>query len=232
MIRIGLCDNKYISLEILEKAINECMVELNTEVEIFTYSSGKNIIEDFEKLDLIFMDIELSEMDGIETGKILRKKGYHGKIIVATAMIERFKEAFTINAFRFVTKPFHNEEIMEAIKGYIETRLGIDEIKVCRKRNEYMFPQKDILYAYSVNSAVELCMKDGIYRMESSLSDLENILDSRLFYKISKQYIVNMKKISKYANGKVTIQDVELNVSVRRKKEFEKAYQMFQVNYG
>ncbi len=68
--------------------------------------------------------------------------------------------------------------------------------------------------------------------MEGSLSEMEGILDSRLFYKISKQYIVNLRVISKYQDEKVTIQGTELKVSVRRKKDFEKAYQMFQIKYS
>ena len=67
--------------------------------------------------------------------------------------------------------------------------------------------------------------------MERSLSELEGILDSRLFYKISKQYIVNLKEIDEYSNGRVTIRETELKVSVRRKKEFEKIYHMFQIKY-
>lgn len=172
--------------------------------------------------------IKIGICDG---GKILRKRGYVGKIIMSGVGTERFKEAFTIDTFRFVSKPFQKEEIMEALKDYIETRLGIEEIKVRRKRNEYIFYQKDILYVYAVNSSIDLCMKNGIYRMERSLSELEGILDSRLFYKISKQYIVNLKEIDEYSNGRVTIRETELKVSVRRKKEFEKIYHMFQIKY-
>lgn len=189
------------------------------------------MLEDYRQLDLIFLDIMMPEMDGIETGKILRERGYDGKIIMVSAMTDRFKEAFTIDAFRFVTKPFEKEEIYEALGDYIGTMLGIEEIIVHKERNEYAFYQKDVLYAYAVNSSIELCMKKGTYRLESSLSELEKILDSRLFYKISKQHIVNLKEISKYQDEKVTIQGTELKVSVRRKKDFEKAYQIFKIKY-
>lgn len=232
MIKTGICDDKKRSLTLLEGTISECLKELETAAEIFTYDSGKDLLKDYEQLDLIFLDIEMPEMDGIETGKIIREKGYAGKIIMASANTEKFKEAFTIDTFRFVSKPFQKEEVMEALKDYIETRLGTEEIKVHRKRNEFVFYQKEILYVYAVNSSIELCMRNGIYRMEGSLSELEGILDPRLFYKISKQYIVNLKEISKYQDEKVTIQGTELKVSVRRKKDFEKAYQMFQIKYS
>lgn len=231
MIKIGLCDGGKSNLSLLEDIVCNCLKQLETSVEIFNYDSGNVLLKNFEQLDLIFLNMQMPEMDGIETGKILRKRGYVGKIIMSGVGTERFKEAFAIDTFRFVSKPFQKEEIMEALKDYIETRLGIEEIKVRRKRNEYIFYQKDILYVYAVNSSIDLCMKNGIYRMERSLSELEGILDSRLFYKISKQYIVNLKEIDEYSNGRVTIRETELKVSVRRKKEFEKIYHMFQIKY-
>lgn len=231
MIKIGLCDGGKSNLSLLEDIVCNCLKQLETSVEIFNYDSGNVLLKNYEQLDLIFLNMQMPEMDGIETGKILRKRGYVGKIIMSGVGTERFKEAFTIDTFRFVSKPFQKEEIMEALKDYIETRLGIEEIKVRRKRNEYIFYQKDILYVYAVNSSIDLCMKNGIYRMERSLSELEGILDSRLFYKISKQYIVNLKEIDEYSNGRVTIHETELKVSVRRKKEFEKVYHMFQIKY-
>ncbi len=125
MIKTGICDDKKGSLALLEGMISECLKELGTAAEIFTYDSGKDLLKNYEQLELIFLDIEMPEMDGVETGKILREKGYAGKIIMASANTERFKEAFTIGTFRFVSKPFQKEEVMEVLKDYIETIFNI-----------------------------------------------------------------------------------------------------------
>lgn len=231
MIKIGICDDEKDILDILKNLIQECIVELREECEIYAYCHGEDIFSDAEKLDLVFLDIEMPEMDGIQTGKSLKRKGYDGKIIMATAMVERFKEAFSIEAFRFVTKPFEKEEILQALEDFMKTRLGSQQIIVYKERNEFLFLQKDILYVYAINSAVELYMKKGIFRKESSLSELEEILDSRMFFRISKQCIVNMQEISEFKKGIVIIKGEKLKVSVRKKKEFEKVYTMFDVNY-
>lgn len=231
MIRIGICDDEFYIIEILKKLIQECIIKLKKECEIYSYYSGKEILNDSDRLDLIFLDIEMPGMDGIEIGKILQRNGYNGKVIMATAMEGRFKEAFSIEAFRFVTKPFQKEEILQVLEDYMKTMLGTQQIKVYKERNEFIFYQKDILYVRSINSAVELHMKKGIFRKESSLSEMEEILDSKLFYRISKQYLVNLQEISNYRNGFIVVQGEELKVSVRKKKEFEKVYMMFDVNY-
>lgn len=232
MIKIGICDDEVYIIEILKKLIQECIIKLKKECEIYTYCSGEDVLNDFNRLDLIFLDIEMPGMDGIKIGKILQRNGYKGKIIMATAMVGRFKEAFSIEAFRFVTKPFQEEEILQVLEDYIRTMLGNLQIKVYKERNEFMFYQKDILYVYSVNSAVELQMKIGIFRKESTLSEMEEILDDKMFYRISKQYIVNLQEISNYTNGIIVANNgKQLRVSVRKKKEFEKVYTIFDVNY-
>lgn len=181
MIKIGICDDDKNILEGLKNLVLQCIVELQEESEIYKYSCGNDILPDIKKLDLILLDIEMPEMDGIETGKVLKKKGYMGKIIMATAMVERFKEAFSIEAFRFVTKPFQKEEILQALQDYMDTRLGLEPVKVYKERNEFVFLQRDILYVHPINSAVEVHTKNGIFRKESSLFEMEEILDSRLF---------------------------------------------------
>ncbi len=229
MIKIGLCDDEDIMRRKLHEVICECLVELKIEAEIYTYSSGKDVILDSEELDLLFLDIKMPDMDGIETGYALRKQGFGGKIIMASSVVERFKEAFTIQAFRFVTKPFEKSEILYVLQSYMNTRLGMQQIKVFKNRNKFMFQQKSVLYVYSCNSEVEIYLDKGIFRKKSSLSEMEGVLDNRLFYRVSKQYIVNMSRINSYQKGIITIRGTEIKVSVRRKKEFEKAYMCFKI---
>lgn len=88
MIKIGLCDDEDIMRRKLHEVICECLVELKIEAEIYTYSSGKDVILDSEELDLLFLDIKMPDMDGIETGYALRKQGFGGKIIMASSVVE------------------------------------------------------------------------------------------------------------------------------------------------
>lgn len=231
MIKIGICDDERMIAGILKDLVRECMRELEAESEVRTFDSGGKLLTEAGKLDILFLDIEMPGSDGIEVGRKLREQGYDCRIIMATSKAERFKDAFKINAFRFITKPFQKEEIKEALEAVLKTRVGMGEIELYRERNLYTFLQKDIICMMAVNSAVEFMLKEGIFRKETSLTDLEKVLDDRLFYRINKQCIVNMREIRDYRNGKILINEIEMKVSIRRKKEFEKAYMMFDVNY-
>ena len=100
-----------------------------------------------------------------------------------------------------------------------------------RDRVSYTFFQKDILYMEAVDSSVEFVLSDCVFRKETSLKELEATLDDRIFYRVNKQFIVSMQHIDTYANGVIRIGATEIRVSIRKKKEFEKVYIMFDVSY-
>ena len=231
MVKIGICDDEQSILTMLKSLVEECLRELEEEVEIQVFDSGEKLLEEGKDLDALFLDIEMPGMDGIETGKRIQMQNSECKIIMATSRQDRFKEAFKINAFRFVTKPFQKYEVKEALNDVLQARIGMEEIEIYKERVKYIFFQKDILYIVAMDSSVEFILREGVFRKETSLKELETILDDRLFYRINKQCIVNMKHIDEYKSGVVGIDGTKLNVSIRKKKEFEKAYIMYDVNY-
>ena len=70
-----------------------------------------------------------------------------------------------------------------------------------------------------------------ILRKDCSLSELEQELSKELFFRVSRQYIVNLGQIAEYAKGSIFIQGKKILVSRRRKKEFEQAYLEYDLRY-
>ena len=65
---------------------------------------------------------------------------------MATGMVERFKEAFQIQALRFVTKPFMKNEVEEALEAAIEGIFFTKKIEVYAERNRFEIPEEEIIY--------------------------------------------------------------------------------------
>lgn len=231
MMKIGICDDEKNVLSVLGTLVEQCLEELEEEGQIVTFDSGEKLLEEVESLDVLFLDIEMPGLDGIEIGNRIQKQNLDCKIIMATSRQDRFKEAFKINAFRFVTKPFQKNEVREALEDALQTRVGVEKIEVYRERVAYTFCQNEILYMEAMDSSVEFILKEGVFRKETSLKELETALDDRLFFRVNKQCIVNMRYIDAYKNGVIQVGGAEIRVSVRKKKEFKKAYIMFDVNY-
>lgn len=231
MINIGICDDiKDILLE-MKTLVSGIMNQLHVDYELHLFSSGEKLLHSPEVFDVVFLDIEMPGMDGIATGEQLRQKNNDCKIVMATAAVERYKEAFRIQAFRFVTKPFIRSEIEEALKAIIILKNDDLCIELFFQRIPYQIPHKRIQYITAYNGYSEVQVEDRVFRKESSLNDLEQILDSKWFVRISRYCIVNLRWVKSYQAGELIINGQKLQVAKRRKKKFEQIYIEYDMNY-
>lgn len=235
MLKIGICDDESLIIEALHRKILEIADKNGWDISVSCYDSGRTLLEEVDTLEAVFLDIDMPELDGIETGRRICEMNSDCKIIMATGRADRYKEAFHIKAFRFVTKPFDEDEIEEALQAVFNTQIGMENIELYEKRNSYQIPQRDILYitAYDGYSEFAVSGKDTnrTLRKDCSLLELEQELSKEMFFRVSRQYIVNLGKISEYVKGSILIQDKRILISRRRKKEFEQAYLEYDLNY-
>lgn len=228
---IGLCDDQMAVAMRLKKIISDILQEEGENREICLFDSGEKLLEAAELLDVVFLDIEMPGLDGIETGKELKRRNPDCKIIMATGKVERFKEAFHIQAMRFITKPFDKREIEEALKAVEKSHSGNAKIELYYLRNSYQIEQDKIQYIKAYNGYTEYRVENQVFRKDMSLNEVEKMLDKRLFVRIHRQYIINMRWIQSYSNGKVEIGDIEIDVSRRKRKDFEQKYIEYDLNY-
>lgn len=227
---IGICDDHEMIIRQLKRIIDDLLMKQKVNYSIRTYLSGTELLKDINQIDVVFLDIDMPGMDGIEVGKQIVNKS-DCKIIMETSRVDRFKEAFKIHAIRFVTKPFDPKEIDEALKLVMKGEIGVETIELYSMRNPYNVKQNDICYIRAFNGYVECMVGDKIFRKDISLNKLEEMLDKRLFARVNRQYIVNIRWVSEYYDGDFTIWNQKFQVSRRLKKDFEKKYMEFDLNY-
>ena len=177
------------------------------------FVSGKTFFESHYLLfDLIFLDIELNDTNGLDIAKKLREQEYKGIIIFVTSHSEYVFEGYNVQAFNYLVKPFNKDNLFKTLAS---------AVKLVEKKN-YTFhtnkeilriPFNQILYFTSNKHYVEIhveCTDNGlhkkIYEQRINLSDLEKNLPD-YFYRCHRTTIINLHKIISIYNCCITLTD-------------------------
>ncbi|MBA4686593.1 MAG: response regulator transcription factor [Candidatus Galacturonibacter soehngenii] len=224
VLSIGICDDEIIIQKILADKIKQCLEKKELNAKIYMFEAGADLLRQAFKLDVIFLDIQMPEMNGIEVGRKLKKINGDCKVIIVTSKENYYKEAFRIGAFRFITKPFEIHEIEEALEAVNVDKAGIDIIKLYDKRMVFEIEQREINYIVAYDSYANFILGNRVFRKNVSLNELETVLDKRIFFRINRKVIVNMLWIQEYKKGEIVINTEKMIVSRRKRKEFELAF--------
>ena len=158
--KIKICDDEKEAAKELQKIIYGIM-EGQEDTEIKVYGSGKELLHDIADGDVVFLDIEMPQMDGIEAGRCLKDKA-DCHIILETGQIQRFKEAFFIQALRLSSGNFrriyHRLEIeWNAIYPLISPHAHFSMIFEDAIQNGSRVIRKSIITLVSINTFISFC---------------------------------------------------------------------------
>lgn len=169
--------------------------------------------------DLIFLDIQMPELTGIQFMKVLNGKC---KVILTTAYEEYALQAFDHDVVDYLLKPFSLERFMTAVQKARE-RIGQSQPATGAAKPDYIFVKseyrvirielKDILYFESLRDYVAIhTISGGKILTLQSLRSFEEALDGKDFLRIHKSYIIAIDKISSIERKRVVIQETYLPV--------------------
>lgn len=106
IVNIAICDDNIEHISALEKYLFEIS---NVKIECDAYLSGESLVDAYknniERYDVVFLDMEMRELNGIETANLIREFDEHIIIVFVTSHSEYMKESFQCQPFRFVEKP-------------------------------------------------------------------------------------------------------------------------------
>ena len=137
--QIAICDDEKSIGLILEEKIKKLLPDAVIE----KYLSGDELIASGCEPDILFLDIQMPGMDGMETARILRQKNERMVLIFVTAVEEYVFQAFDVAAFHYLVKPFSDEKLKEVVTKAVHnikrsSRLEKDEkniLKINRMKN-------------------------------------------------------------------------------------------------
>ncbi len=232
--KVAICDDDIFIINEIEKYIVMMGIENNITITCEKFCSGEEFIsENTNDYSIVFLDIEMKEMNGFEVAEHIRKTNQEITIIFATVFSKYSTEGYRYNAYRYLVKPLNYERFkfeLEDLFININKRQALKEFLKKEKRNG-MPSISNILYIEVIDHTVIYHTKDKEFETKGTMRKLEEIFKQLGFVRIHNSYIVNMSKIhTTYTNSLILDDKTELTISRNRKKGFEKAYLEYYMN--
>lgn len=237
------------------RRLNRMLTDLNVDVSMMLHSVEEAIdwFQNNEHPDLIFLDIQLSDGLSFEIFDVIE---VHSAIIFTTAFDEYALQAFKLNSIDYLLKPIDDEDLESAVKKYKshfkpdapppKLALDFEDIKKLlinpverefKKRFTARVGQHlkiinadEVECFYSENKGTYAATSDGRnYLLDTTLENLENELEPKIFFRVSRKFYVNInhiKDIISYTNSRLQIKlnnvkEQEIIVSRERVKDFK-----------
>nr|WP_315020304.1 LytTR family DNA-binding domain-containing protein [uncultured Aminipila sp.] len=225
MIKIVVCDDEEIMVSQLSNKIRTYMKNTNYSSQVFSFSNAKALLKSNDGYDIVFLDIQMEGMSGIEAAHKMRKSGSESYIVFVTVLKECVYDAFEVEASDYLLKPIEDERFirtMDRILHYIEDR-GKASLTIQKSAGYKSIRFADIFYCEVINRKIYIYTKQGMIDYYFKIEELERQLETH-FIRCHRSYLVNLQYVCGYENGMAQLENGEkIPVSRSRQQSFVKS---------
>ncbi len=223
--------------KIIRGHIREMIEKQKPDCNVSCFASGEEILVAAKPFDIIFLDIQMDGMNGIEAAKEIREKNAGTVLIFITGIKEYVFEALDIYAFHYLLKPVTEQKFTEVFEQALR-EAGLRKIR--RKKQLFIHTRNkgitidvdNILYIESASRKVEIHTMQEVIEAYGALGELERQLGGT-FYRCHRGYLVNMAHITGYKSDCITLTGENIVYLTKKKySEFVNTYMWYLQNGG
>lgn len=202
MIRIAVCDDEKNLRAALRGFLERYFCGKDYDCAVMEYPCGETLVADYEDnasgFDLIFLDIFMGGIDGIETARAIRRSDVGVSIIFLTTTPDYALEGYDVRAMGYLIKPLAVEKASFLLEHFLQTHyIGRQKTLLVREGvRGARIAYSEILFVESRNSTLLVHTVDGQkHRIYRKLNEVETELSNRSFMRCHQSYLVNFKYV-------------------------------------
>ncbi|MCM1257790.1 MAG: LytTR family DNA-binding domain-containing protein [Roseburia sp.] len=234
MIRIGICDDVEEDLRRIEKIVRQTAKQSRFNIQVSCFHSGEELLRDIHDrgdMDIVFLDIYMKEMSGVETARCIREKDFLAILIFVSMYDQYCKELINVQPFAFIDKPVVREDLEQVLQHALDRKSG--------NRDVFRYSYKKVAYnvfihkiRYFESRKREICIHsvDGYGMFYGKLDDLEKDLKERnaSFIRVSQSFLVAALYIREIRYEKIVLDDgEEIGIGPKYRKMVKHHYMNF-----
>ena len=234
--RIAICDDEKNIRELLKNKI----VKQYPDADIISFSSGEELLLSEGHMDILFLDIQMTGKNGMETARELRKKNKKVILIFVTAIEEYVFQAFDVGAFHYIVKPFDDAKFADVLRRAVDElysqNLDVQEPEVSYMMIKYGGVHRkvvidEIVYAEVFNRKVVIHKLNDTIEYYGKISDLEALAGDN-FFRPHRAYLINLKYVEKYDATTIYLEKGKVLMAKQNYPEFVKKYMKYNQRKG
>lgn len=223
---IYLCDDSKSDILRLKHYLDTYAKQMNLVFEHISFSSSEELLFAFQnnrqKPELIFMDIFMSNLSGMEAVRQLRSMHYQGGIIFTTSSTEHAMDSYEVGALYYLQKPYDRGHFENAM-----ARCGslLQKAKPCftfiQKKKEYSIPYTDIIFFETGHShTVFLHTVSGVHTFFGTLTQITEFFKGfDCFLSVGRSYFINLNHVTGLSGNDLAMSDGSIAQIPLRKRE-------------
>lgn len=198
MFYIVICEDDILQMEMLVDYLQQVFTQLDFDYSLIQYSSGEALLSNYpDKVDLLFLDIQMDQLTGMDTARKIREFDSTVEIVFTTAVLDYIHEGYEVKAYRYLLKPLEYECILIHTKSCINDLIDKKDTIVIKDRLQTAIINiNDILYIEVLRKEVTIYTKDNKQVFKISMKSIEDNLVKKNFFRCHKSYLINLKKIN------------------------------------
>lgn len=193
------------------------------EITIQQFSSGTELLQYNKTIDILFLDIQMDYINGMETARKLRNRKFKGFIIFITILKEMVFQSFEVQAYDYLLKPITEKQFDKTMERLFTSIQNANEanLLIQKGHESRIISIEDIVYCEIIDRKVYLHLSSSeILDFYDRIENLEKKLNNN-FFRCHRSFLINLKHLKSYKNGIAYMENgQEIPVSRLRSKTF------------
>ncbi|HHW69871.1 MAG TPA: response regulator transcription factor [Clostridiales bacterium] len=229
MFKVAICDDEQSICASVESIISEFKMKSYLEIDMEVFYSGEDLykcIKNGHGFDLIFLDIEMDELNGVEVGRKIREEmdDYITQIVYISGKDNYDRQLFDVQPLYFLPKPLSPKKVIKALQLAMKLSNKLGGVFTYKKGYEvFTLSVKDIIYFESLDRKIKIVSTKGEEYFYGKISDIIQKVAKYQFIQIHRSYIINYAHTRVFRYDEVVMSNsITLPISQLRRKEVRK----------
>jgi two-component system response regulator LytT len=229
MLLIAIVDDERSDSSALKALVDTYFQQNRQAYMIHVFNGALDFIRSTENHDIVFMDIRMDKLDGLEVARIMRKINTDSVLIFVTHMAQLAIKGYEVDALGFIVKPADQGSINYVLDKAMKRLEGVSNAAFALKTSDSIvsLSTNDIIYVEVFDHNLVYHTTKGNYDIRGRLSDVMKRLDPKRFIMCNRSYVVNLRYVSNINNDFLVVDGTQISISKSHRKEILQHFSNF-----